>query len=676
MTEELCNNGNTAITSVAASTNTFGTNCFNYGTAGSAAFVPPIITSPTTCTDAVWGYYLASVTPAFANPLYSNLYVSVDPTNNLVNWITRPGQTTGYDASHDYGTYSFTFNAALPDNPVSSSVTAFTIDIITDCCYSPTVITFPTTTAASYTYTIGDTLVISLSGPFSADNSCCVVQTDAPTISPTPPAGLFTISGDNLSVTVNTVDVTPTGPSGITYTISTTGSFPSANALCVSATAPVQYDVVIVNPCETAVFQIDDPTTPAIFLIDPAISKEHYIAMTTSTLVWDSSTDITVNIVPSSLCGTIVQELYDYTSLSEVALDSTDFTWTTSGTTETISIISNDLAKAGTYRLRLKVYYQDFQSQTEINRDFLIDLKNPCLIATFTIDDSVLMADPAISMTQFVNYAAQQLAWTDTIVTSDVIAIPDPCGAFTHEVTGPAGEALSTYSSIIPTFDLASATKYLDVETTDFTQVGSYQFVLNVYYTSYSSNVHSKNFNIEIIDYCDPITVNTQLFDADPTLTYTLGQTAVSTQFVAAWTTVPTVCNLTFLMTMTPSTTGYIVFDGIDKVTASGNDPFECGDYLTGTYTPGTYTLEIRAWADNSVDTRVFINLDVTIVDPCDSGTITIDPSIISPNPITYKIYDPADVQTFVATEGSTVFQSELAASCPPIQFSVTDTSG
>ena len=159
---------------------------------------------------------------------------------------------------------------------------------------------------------------------------------------------------------MNTVDVTPTGPSGITYTISTTGSFPSANALCVSATAPVQYDVVIVNPCETAVFQIDDPTTPAIFLIDPAISKEHYIATTTSTLVWDSSTDITVNIVPSSLCGTIVQELYDYTTLSEVALDSTDFTYTTSGTTETLSIISNDLAKTGTYKLRLKVYYQDF----------------------------------------------------------------------------------------------------------------------------------------------------------------------------------------------------------------------------------------------------------------------------------------------------------------------------
>ena len=129
-------------------------------------------------------------------------------------------------------------------------------------------------------------------------------------------------------------------------------------------------------------------------------------------------------------------------------------------------------------------------------------------------------------------------------------------------------------------------------------------------------------------------------------------------------------------MTMTPSTTGYIVFDGIDKVTSSGNDPFEGGDYLTGTYTPGSYTLEIRSWADNSVDTGAFINLDVTIVDPCDSGTITIDPSIISPNPITYMIYDPADVQTFVATEGSTVFQSELAASCPPILFSVTDTSG
>ena len=47
--------------------------------------------------------------------------------------------------------------------------------------------------------------------------------------------------------------------------------------------------------------------------------------------------------------------------------------------------------------------------------------------------------------------------------------------------------------------------------------------MLNVYYTSYPSNVHSKNFSVEIVDYCNPTTVNTQLFDADPTLTYTLG---------------------------------------------------------------------------------------------------------------------------------------------------------
>ena len=119
---------------------------------------------------------------------------------------------------------------------------------------------------------------------------------------------------------------------------------------------------------------------------------------------------------------------------------------------------------------------------------------------------------------------------------------------------------MSAYSNIIPAFDTASATKTLDVATSDFADAQSYAFTLQVYYSNYPSNVHSKNFIIDIVDYCAPTSVSVQPFDV-ATLSYTLGQTQVSSQLTAAWTTVPAVCNIELRMTMTPSTTGYIVFD-------------------------------------------------------------------------------------------------------------------
>ena len=94
-------------------------------------------------------------------------------------------------------------------------------------------------------------------------------------------------------------------------------------------------------------------------------------------------------------------------------------------------------------------------------------------------------------------------------------------------------------------------------------------------------------------------------------------------------------------------------------MTVSGNSPFEGGDHLSGTYIPGTYTVEIKAWADNNVDTGVTTSITVTIVDPCDGAAINVLSAIVTSDPIPYKIYDPADVQTLVATEGVTVNQAE-----------------
>ena len=63
-------------------------------------------------------------------------------------------------------------------------------------------------------------------------------------------------------------------------------------------------------------------------------------------------------------------------------------------------------------------------------------------------------------------------------------------------------------------------------------------------------------------------------------------------------------------------------------VTASTDKIFFDGDYLTGTYIPGVYTVEVRAWTVNSIDTGEFTDLVVEIVDPCVSQAFSIDSAV------------------------------------------------
>ena len=99
----------------------------------------------------------------------------------------------------------------------------FTFLLDVNCCMSPTVITAPTVSSTAFTYRVSDpAMAIALSGEWQGDNSCCSIPAASPTISPAPPAGLFTVSADNLSVTVYTTDLSGTGPVGQTYTITVT----------------------------------------------------------------------------------------------------------------------------------------------------------------------------------------------------------------------------------------------------------------------------------------------------------------------------------------------------------------------------------------------------------------------------------------------------------------------
>ena len=65
----------------------------------------------------------------------------------------------------------------------------------------------------------------------------------------------------------------------------------------------------------------------------------------------------------------------------------------------------------------LKVYYTDFPA-TLSTKTFDVLLTDPCLSGTLTIDETVFKAASSLVMTltQFVNYSALVLQWTDAIV--------------------------------------------------------------------------------------------------------------------------------------------------------------------------------------------------------------------------------------------------------------------
>ena len=81
-------------------------------------------------------------------------------------------------------------------------------------------------------------------------------------------------------------------------------------------------------------------------------------------------------------------------------------------------------------------------------------------------------------------------------------------------------------------------------------------------------------------------------------------------------------------MTVSPALVdpGLIVFDErFRTVTIVGTNVF-----YSNVYVADTYTVTVTALASDLSDTGYSINTVVTVTDPCMSGTITIDPSIVS----------------------------------------------
>ena len=85
--------------------------------------------------------------------------------------------------------------------------------------------------------------------------------------------------------------------------------------------------------------------------------------------------------------------------------------------------------------------------------------------------------------------------------------VPDPCGAYTHELYDFNTTLNLLDSNVFTLSDLTLPTKSLDVATTDFTLAGTYNLLLLVYYTDHSTTIGAKQFDVVIEDYCFPSSV-------------------------------------------------------------------------------------------------------------------------------------------------------------------------
>ena len=138
------------------------------------------------------------------------------------------------------------------------------------------------------------------------------------------------------------------------------------------------------------------------------------------------------------------------------------------------------------------------------------------------------------------------------------------------------------------------------------------------------------------------------------------GSVKIST-FNPSWTTVPEVCNLKYIFTLTPQpdNPNLIVIDEllpVNTVTVKADLVYYDDGSLTGFYNPGSYKIEVRAWADNNVDTGKFEDLDIEVIDACSASIPFVTPD------------SPLELQTYFL--GSIATQYDVQTISEPDIFS------
>ncbi len=87
----------------------------------------------------------------------------------------------------------------------------------------------------------------------------------------------------------------------------------------------------------------------------------------------------------------------------------------------------------------------------------------------------------------------------------------------------------------------------------------------------------------------------------------------------------------------------------------------------------GVYKITTTAVTPNGKMSPLTFSFNVEFIDPCVKAALTILPTVVSNNPILYRITDPTQVETFL---DSLVVSNETIAICPDIIFMITKKDG
>jgi len=259
-----------------------------------------------------------------------------------------------------------------------------------------------------------------------------------------------------------------------------------------------------------------------------------------------------------------------------------------------------------------------------------------------------------------------------------VTTFPPSCGVLVSEIWDiTSGSEVTLTVENLFVSQVVTDPYSFSVSTADFNKVGSYTLRYKLYIDNYSSGiVITQDFDAQIsIREPDSLTISN---DIPTTLSYTIGRSAETTTAFTPFTVVPSDYTVNYGITAispVPADSNLITFSNLTRqISVYGTNVFENGNHNSGQYVPGVYTVTVSTSGDNNIDLGKSFDVAITVVDPCESSTFAFDSTFVSANPITYIVGDPEIIETFSITAPK-ITQSETITTCPPIEFSVTDTS-
>ena len=86
-------------------------------------------------------------------------------------------------------------------------------------------------------------------------------------------------------------------------------------------------------------------------------------------------------------CGNISYQVFDYSTGSDQTVNSAIFSVDDSSPpTISLNNASSDLNDAGIYTFRFYAFYDDYEVETKVYQEFRVELLDPCVSATLSLD--------------------------------------------------------------------------------------------------------------------------------------------------------------------------------------------------------------------------------------------------------------------------------------------------